>query len=214
MSKSIALSIAACLAFTGCQIFHKSPTWKKVVSTRVALPADGDSSTIYADGLHRELKASRIEHKVVTYQYRYRSPLRDDATAERTAVIYHDETNPKYPWWIKDESSGRPTWLPNGSVEQQLRFYVGRDVEVTSPDRLSGDGKGIAGSDREPVLRRIARALRLAPPAIAEAPRGLDPDETFRSVHGTAFDSTSRTDREKMNALLRARNSVASPRPL
>ena len=67
----------------------------------------------------------------------------------------------------------------------------------------------MADTEREPVLRRIARALRLAPPPVAEAPRALDPDAFFRSVHGTEFDSASRVDREKMNALLRARNAAA-----
>ena len=209
MSKPLALSIAACLALTGCQVFRKSPTWDKVVRTCIDLPREGETSKIYAEGLHRELHADRIEHKVVTYQYRYRSRLREDATAERTAVIYRDDTNPKYPWWLKDETSGRPRWLPNGSVEQQVRFYVGRDVQIVDPGHLSGDGKQVAVTEREPVLRRMVRAPRLALPPVAEAPRELDPNEFFRSVHGTEFNSASRVDREKMNALLRARNTAA-----
>lgn len=135
MSKTLSFALSACLALTGCQIFHKSPTWNKVVHTRISVPLEGDMSKPYASALHRELKADRIEHKVVTYQFRFRSPLRDDVTMERTAVIYRDETNPKYPWWLKDETSHRPVWLPNGSTQQQIRFYIGHDVEVISPDR-------------------------------------------------------------------------------
>ncbi len=214
MSKPLSLSIAACIALSGCQIFHKSPTWKTVVRTRVAVPRGEDASRVYADGLHHRLQAGRVEHKVVTYEYRYRSRLRDDATAERTAVIYRDDANPKYPWWIKDESRGRPTWLPNGNVKEQLEFYVGRDVQVTSPGSLSGEGKQLAVGEREPVLRRIARVLRLTPQPVAEASRGPGSEDVFRSVHGTQFDPVSRVDREKMDALLRSRNSVASVRPL
>ena len=209
MSKPLALSIAACLAFTGCSVFHKSPAWARVVGTRISLAREGDVSRAYADGLHRELKAGRIKHKVVTYQYNYRSRLREDATAERTAVLYRDDAHPKYPWWLKDETSGRPLWLPNGSLEQQLRFYVGRDVEIVDPGRMSGgDGKRIVAPARE-WHRRVAHTPRLTLPPVAEAPRGLNPDEVFRDAHGTEFDSSRASDREKMNALLRARNSAA-----
>ena len=209
MSKPLAFSIAACLAFSGCQIFHKSPTWDKVVHTRIALPREGDNSMTFAEGLHHELKADRVEHKIVTYQYRFRSRLREDATAERTAVIYRDDSNPTYPWWLKDESSGRPVWLPNGSVEQQIRFYVGRDVQIQDPGHLSGDGKRIAAVERESHARRIVHAPRLALPPVAEAPREIDPNVFFREAHGTDFNSASRADREKMNALLRARNTAS-----
>ena len=141
MSKPLSIALAACLAFTGCQMFRKSPTWAKAVDTRIALPAVGDISKEYAAGLHRAFKADHISHKVVTYQYRYSSRLREDASAERTAIIYRDDTNPTYPYWLKDETSNRPVWLPNGSVEQQLRFYIGRDVQVLDPASGSGDGK-------------------------------------------------------------------------
>ena len=207
MSKPLALCLATCVALTGCHVFHKSPVWKKVVSTRIALPPEGDASKIYAEGLHRELLAGGIEHKVVTYQYRYRSRLRHDATAERTVVIYRDDTNPKYPWWLKDESSGRPLWLPNGSVEQQLRFYVGRDVEVVS----AGDGKELLPvGELDPVLRRIARSLRLSPrpaaetaPPVAERLQLPSFHAAFRNIHGTEYDPTSPVDRKKMEAILR-----------
>ena len=195
MSKSLSLPILACFAFTGCSLFQKSPTWDKVVRTRIDVPREGDTSRIYAEGLHHELKAARVEHKVVTYQYRYRSRLRDDAIAERTAVIYRDDSNAKYPWWIKDERSGRPTWLPNAGTQQQIHFYVGRDVEIVGPD----DGKQVA-----PPESHHRHATHTAPASGRDA--------MFRQSHGTAFNPASALDREKMSGLLRARNATASLR--
>ena len=206
MSKPLTFSIAACAVLAGCQIFQPSPTWKKVVNLRVALPREGDASKIYAEALDRELTANGVEHKIVTYQYRYRSRLSDAATAEHTAVIYRDDANPKYPWWLKDERRGRPLWLPNGSVEQQLEFYVGRDVEITG----GGDGKQVAVGELEPILRRITRSLRLSAPRARETPLPVAESlklpsfyEAFRNIHGTEYDATSPVDRKKMEAILR-----------
>ena len=206
MSKSLTLSIAACVALTGCQIVHQSPTWKKVVSTRITLPREGDTSKIYAEGLHRELLAAGIEHKVVTYEYTYRANLRSEATGERTVVIYRDDVNPKYPWWVKDERRGRPLWLPNGSVEEQLEFYAGRDVEIVS----TSDGKQIMPvAEREPLLRQIARSLRLSPPKARETPQPVAErlqlpsfNTAFRNLHGTDYNPESPVDRKKMEAIL------------
>lgn len=202
MSKKLLIALCPCLLLMGCQISRKSPAWDKVVNTRIALPREGDNSVRYAEGLHRELKADRIEHKIVTYQYRYHSRLRDDSTAERTAVIYRDDTNPKYPWWLKDQTSNRPVWLPNGSTEQQLRFYIGREVALID----AGRGSGGEGKEIVPPKMRHRHAEQIAQPDAA------DPDAIFRSTHGTAFDAASEVDREKMDALLRARNATASLR--
>ena len=144
MSKNLLFALSACLALTGCQSFRISPIWKKIVHTQIALPPGGDSSKQYAEGLSHELTADRIEHKVVTYQYRYDTRRRDELTTERTAVIYRDDTNPKYPWWLKDESSNRAVWLPNGSLEQQLHFYIGREIQIVDAGHdAGGEGKEI-----------------------------------------------------------------------
>lgn len=200
MSKPLSIALCLCLLLTGCQIFRKSPTWDKAVNTRISVPREGDTSEQYAAGLHREFRADRIEHKVVTYQYRYSSRLRQDATARRTAVIYRDDTNPKYPYWLKDETSNRPVWLPNGDTAQQLRFYVGREVEILDAER------GYGGENKEVVRPKMRHrsAEQIAPPDSVEA--------VFRVAHGTAFDATSEVDRVKMNALLRERNATASLR--
>ena len=200
MSKPITLSLIACFAFTGCSLFQKSPTWDRVVRTRVSLPRDGDASRIYAEGLHHELKAAGVEHKVVKYQYRFRSRLREDAIAESTAVIYRDDSNATYPWWIKDERSGRPTWLPNASVQQQIRFYVGRDVEIVGPE---------AGYGEKRIVRMESRPRRASGTV---ATGGSSPEGIFRDAHGTAFNRNSAVDRAKMLALLRSRNATAALR--
>lgn len=200
MSKPITVSILACFALSGCSLFQKSPTWDKVVRTRVSLPRDGDSSRTYAEGLHHELKAAGVENKVVTYQYRFRSRLREDAIAESTAVIYRDDSNATYPWWIKDERSGRPTWLPNASVQQQVRFYVGRDVEIVGPE---------AGYGGKRIVRMEARPRRAAGSLAAD---GSSSEAIFQDAHGTAFNKNSAVDRAKMLALLRSRNATADLR--
>ena len=198
MSKTLPFALCACLLLTGCQMFRTSPLWNKVVHTRLVLPRLGGGSERYAEGLHREFKAERLPHRVVTY--RYRSRLRDDTTAERTAVIYRDDSNPKYPWWLKDQTSNRPVWLPNGSTEQQLHFYLGRSVEIVDA------GRGMGGEDKQIVRPKMRHrhAEFIEPPDSSEA--------IFRRAHGTAFNAASEMDREKMNALLRARNATASLR--
>ena len=97
-------------------------------------------------------------------------------------------------------------WLPNGSVEQQIEFYVGRDVEITG----GGDGKQVAVGELEPILRRITRSLRLSapraretPPPVAESLKLPSFYATFRNIHGTEYDATSPVDRKKMEAILR-----------
>lgn len=202
MSKLLSTALCGCLLLSGCQIFRKSATWEKAVHTRVAVDPEGDTSAQYADGLHRAFKADRIEHRVITYQYRYRSHLRDDATAERTAVIYRDDSDPRYPWWLKDERHNRPVWLPNGSVEKQLRFYIGRDVQIVDA------GKGFGGENKQVVPPKMRH--RHAENIIA--PDATGSDAMFRYARGTDFNAASSLDREKMNALLRARNATASLR--
>ncbi len=135
MSKPIFIALSACLCLTGCQLFQKSPAWEKVVHTRIPITPNADVSMNYAQNLRRELHADGIESKVVTYQFRFRAPLRDDETLQRSAVIYRDNTNAKYPWWLKDETSNRPVWLPNADIATQVRFYIGHDVEILSPER-------------------------------------------------------------------------------
>ncbi len=131
MQKPLALSIAVCLAFTGCQVFEKSETWETVMHVR---PGDtireADPSSSYADKLHRVLLEQGVEHYVVTYQYHYYTHQYEEAVGTRTAVIYRDNVNPSYPWWLKDDRTETPLWLPNGDMDHQVSFYARRKAEV------------------------------------------------------------------------------------
>lgn len=133
--------------FTGCQAFKKSDTWSKVTAHRVDTRGASDPSRIYAEDLSRELVASQVEHRVVTYQYRYRPRLREEALAQQTAVIYKDPTRPEHPWWLKDHLTSRPVWLPNVELSRQVAFYAQRDIEVVDARGLAAaDGKTNAGT--------------------------------------------------------------------
>ena len=140
MHKTISLTLAVCVTLTGCSVFKKSQTWEKVTKAKPDLRGEGDPSKAYASQLHRELAKDNVEHKVVTYQYRYKTRLREEAVGVRTAVVYKDKTNPNNPWWITDERLGKPVWLPNGQLDKQVGFYLRRDAEIveqhdfTSPD--------------------------------------------------------------------------------
>jgi hypothetical protein len=143
MQKPLALTIAVCLGLTGCGVFQKSPTWDKVTKVRPGeTTRDPDPSAAYAAKLHRALAESGVQHKVVTYQYRYLTNLREEAVGTRTAVIYRDNTNSKYPWWLKDDRLGRPVWLPNGELNKQIGFYIRREAEVLEQKNYSGGGGG------------------------------------------------------------------------
>ena len=141
MQKSISLSLAVCLTLTGCSVFKKSKTWEKVTQAKPDVRAEADPSKAYASQLHRDLAKDNVEHKVVTYQYRYKTRLREDAVGVRTAIVYKDNTNPANPWWIMDERLGKPVWLPNGQLDKQVAFYLRRDAEIVEQhDFTTGEG--------------------------------------------------------------------------
>ncbi|MDB6150514.1 MAG: hypothetical protein JWQ44_1962 [Chthoniobacter sp.] len=138
MHPSIYLSLIVALACTGCSVFQKSQTWQKVIDTRTERTAGGGEA--YNDQLHQTLASENVEHKVITYQYRYKTRLREDAVGTGTAVIYRDSTNPSNPWWIMDEHLAAPVWLPNEDVDRQVKFYLRRDAQVLAQqDYPAGD---------------------------------------------------------------------------
>lgn len=141
MQKPLALSIAVCLGLTGCQVFKKSQTWDQVMKVRPAeTTSDPDPSAAYAAKLHHTLLQEGVAHKVVTYQYRYHTHLREEAVATRTAVVYRDGISAKYPWWVKDDRIHEPVWLPNGDVNKQISFYVRKEATVLEQKDFSGSG--------------------------------------------------------------------------
>ena len=131
MQKPLALSIAVCLSLTSCQLVEKSPTWETVMSVRPGeCIREPDPSSSYADKLHRVLLEQGIEHIVVTYQYHYHTHQYDEALGTRTAVVYRDNADARYPWWLKDDLTDTPFWLPNGDLDKQLSFYARRPAQV------------------------------------------------------------------------------------
>src|SRR5438552_439092 len=110
MQKSLSVSLAACLTVAGCS--HSPSPWNTVRSVRVDTRDSDDPSAAYAEHLSGVLKSANVEHKVVTYQFHYRTALREEAVATRTAVLYRDDHNPSNPWWLTDERLNKPVWLP------------------------------------------------------------------------------------------------------
>ena len=192
MQKPLALSIAVCLGLTGCQVFQKSRTWDKISKVHPGeTTRDPDPSNAYAAKLHRALAGSGIEHKVVTYQFRYLTHLREEAVGTRTAVVYRDATNSKYPWWLKDDRLSRPFWLPNGELNKQISFYIRRTAEVLEHKDYSGGGasgkatlavaRPAVAPQHPPIFQHRSVALRVtpAPNAPASAARPLVAKKTI-----------------------------------
>ena len=157
MHKPLALSIALCLGLTGCQVFEKSETWNTVMHVR---PGDSirepDPSASYAEKLHRVLLDQGVEHLVVTYQYHYYTHQYDEALGTRTAVVYRDESDQRYPWWLKDDRLATPFWLPNGDLAAQVSFYARRPAEIIEKHVFPAhgrSGKTAVTTLRAPVAR-------------------------------------------------------------
>lgn len=99
-----------------------------------------DPSASYAQKLHEVLLNQGVEHYVVTYQYRYYTGHYEEAVGTRTAVVYRDEADSHYPWWLKDDRTATPFWLPNGDLNAQLSFYARRKAEVIEQKHYPAHG--------------------------------------------------------------------------
>ena len=143
MQKFISLSLVGCLTLCGCGVFRRSNTWATVTSarTRIDTRAEADPSRAYATHLSKTLASASVEHKVVTYQYRYRTRLREEAIGTRTAVIYRDNTNRKNPWWLMDEQLRKPVWLPGQDLNKQVAFYLRDDAEIVETRDVHGSAE-------------------------------------------------------------------------
>ncbi len=143
MIKLITLSAVA-IVVAGCSGLEKSGVWNRVVNAPRTSSGKGDRSSNYAGGLHSELMKAHVPHKVVTYRYPFSSKLHGHGTAERTSVIYRDDRSALNPWWLMDEQLSRPLWLPNTTVERQVRFFLRRPATVVSlREYMSGGGKTV-----------------------------------------------------------------------
>ncbi len=203
------LLLPICLFLAGCTVFRSSRTWETVVRTRPDLSGAADPSAAYAEHLHRVLKARGVEHRVVTYEFRYTSRFREEAIGTRTAVLYRDDTHPTHPWWLADERLARPKWLPNGSVEGQVSFAARHHADVVSIRDYAGsrDGKSTVAAQRSATVFRTSRVAPLRTVALGpdESARHATWESLFRARHGTTFDAESALDRRKMADLQRVR---------
>jgi hypothetical protein len=212
-------SLAALLAFAGCSA-SRSSTWGTVRASRLEYRAE--SSEAYADHLSATLKTSRVPHKVVTYEYRYRTPGGEEAIATRTAVLYRDGTDTRDRWWLMEDRLRTPAWVPGEDPEYQITFYLRRQATVVSVDG-SGVGEGKREISAEPAaavafarlmpVRRTERSRKQIAIVRAEKPGSIPAKHlvAFRLRHGGKFDPSSVADRLKMERLLQGtRGTVAS----
>jgi len=139
MNKPCSLALAMCLTLTACNGSKQKSTWQKVRETKPdKVAATADPSAAYTKKLNKVLNEHKVEHKVVTYQYRYKTRLREDAVGTHSAVIYKDNSDPENPWWLVNERTGKPVWLPGQDLNQQVSFYLRRKAEVTEEKVFSG----------------------------------------------------------------------------
>jgi hypothetical protein len=101
-----------------------------------------DPSAYYAEKLHDVLLGQGVEHYVVTYQYHYYTGHYEEAVGTRTAVVYRDDADSRYPWWLKDDRTATPFWLPAGDLNAQLSFYARRKAEVIEQKHYAAHGGG------------------------------------------------------------------------
>lgn len=217
MRLTLLLSLLACLALAGCGGLRRSPAWEVVLSARIDSHGDAD----YAEQLSGVLRDAGIEHKVVTYEFRYRTRLRDEAIETRTSLLYRDSGSTRHPWWLVDAHTNNPVWLPGENLDRQLEFHLHRPATVVSVDGVpaSSEGKRHTAepqADQPSLLARLwpVRKTERSRKVIAPATRAASPTShqlaSFRARHGTRFDPASVIDRVKMERIARGSRDIAS----
>jgi hypothetical protein len=139
MQKLTLLTTAAAILLAGCGTSQPSRTWETVKAVRHIGPGVQNPDVTYAENLHKALQGARVEHKVVTFKFRYRSRLQLYREGEETAVIYRDCCTPAQPWWIMAERLSTPEWLPTQPVESQAAFYVRRPATIVKIDEFPSE---------------------------------------------------------------------------
>ena len=134
-----ALLATTALLLAGCEAPQQSRTWETVKTVRHVGPFVKEPAAAYAEKLHTALQGARIEHKVVTFKFRYRSRLLLNREGEETAVIYRDPATPANPWWLMSERLFSPVWLPTQPVATQVSFYVSRPATVVKVEEFSAE---------------------------------------------------------------------------
>ena len=130
MHKLALLTAATALLLASCEAPRQSRTWENVKAVRHEGPLVKEPDVAYAEKLHTTLQGARVEHKVVTFKFRYRSRLLLNREGEETAIIYRDPATPAHPWWLMSERLFSPVWLPTQPVASQVAFYVRRPATV------------------------------------------------------------------------------------
>ena len=179
------------VVLTGCSAFKKSQAWQQVVDNRADRLAAGTAKSGYPDKLHAVLAAQNVEHKIITYQYRYKTRLREEAVGTGKAVLYRDPATPDSPWWAMDENTGFPVWVPNESHDRQMSFFLRHDAEILAQQDfpVGSGGKSFDAAPRLAVpgaapamfaltrksgMNARAKAKPAAPAAIAVASEASD----------------------------------------
>ena len=170
MQKSYSLALAVGLTLAACEGSKQKTTWQKVTETKPDKVAAADPGEAYTNKLHKLLTTEKVEHKVVTYQYRYQTRMRDEAVGTHSAVLYRDNSDPKNPWWLMDERLGKPVWLPGEDVNKQVAFYLRRQAQVVEQKQFTGGEPQAADTMiakntpvvplGEPAVTRIARVKK------------------------------------------------------
>lgn len=163
MRSSRFILLTACLVAAGCGGLRRSPGWETVISTRIDTHDAADPSAAYAEQLSANLRRAGVEHRVVTYEFRYRTRLREEAVDTRTAVLYRDDNSSRDPWWLADDrTASEPVWLPREDLNHQLAFYLHRAATVISVQHVRGSNDG-KKSVKEPAIEGQTALARLEP---------------------------------------------------
>ena len=165
MQKLNALTAGIALLVAGCQPTQNSQTWEAVKAAPHIGPGIPNRSTVYARQLHTTLQRAGVEHKVVTFRFRYPGIQKIDRTGQDVAVIYKDAGSPAQPWWLMSECLWSPVWLPAGPVRRQVDFYLRRPSAIVSVAEFPSanpadrrDGKSVAGMESQPAKKALKKA--------------------------------------------------------
>jgi hypothetical protein len=143
----------------GCS--QPSSPWTTVRSARVDTHDSDDSSGAYAEHLSRVLQTANVEHKLVTYEYRYRTALREEAIGTRTAVNLSRRHESAEPLVADGRAPLQPGLAPGDDENRQVSFYLHQPATVVSTKVIGdGDGKRLIGapdasSDAGGMLARL-----------------------------------------------------------
>lgn len=175
MHKLIALTVGIVALLSGCNAPQKTQTWAAVKAVRHPRPVVPDRDRSYAKELHETLQRSGVEHKVVTFTFRYTSRTSHFEPAEGTAVIYRDTGTPAHPWWFMEESLSSPVWLPTEPVERQIAFRLGRPATVVKIEEFpSKTAKPCHDSHKQhvPIAKQPAKSepAKMTPPPAETKP--------------------------------------------